>query len=77
MLFYFIHTIQVKQATVVLEHTDFHYMNKQVIFKKIYFAFLQKKVVKVWNDMRVNKRWQNWHFWVNDPFKSWNAEESL
>ncbi len=43
MLFYFIHTIQVKQATVVLEHTDFHYMNKQVILKKKCFCIFAEE----------------------------------
>ncbi len=26
------------------------------------------KVLRVWNDMKVSK-WQNFHFWVNYPFK--------
>ncbi len=29
----------------------------------------QKKVMNIWNDMRVNKWWQNVYFWVSYPFK--------
>ncbi len=27
------------------------------------------KVLWVWNDMKVSNLWQNFHFWVNYPFK--------
>ncbi len=29
----------------------------------------QKKVIRVWNHMRVRKWWKNLHFWVNYAFK--------
>ncbi len=29
----------------------------------------RKKVKPIWNSMRVSKWWQNFHFWVNYPFK--------
>ncbi len=29
-----------------------------------------KKFIKVWNYLRMSKWWQNFHFWVNYPFKS-------
>ncbi len=39
------------------------------LFKISYFVFnIRKKLIKVWNDMRVSKWWQNFHFWVNYPF---------
>ncbi len=28
-----------------------------------------KKFIQVWNYLRVSKWWQNFHFWVNNPFK--------
>ncbi len=28
-----------------------------------------KKFIQVWNYLRVSKWWQNFHFWVNYPFK--------
>ncbi len=35
-----------------------------------------KKFIQVWNYLRVSKWWQNFHFWVNYPFKAltcwWN-----
>ncbi len=27
------------------------------------------KALQVWNDMRMSYYWQNFHFWVNYPFK--------
>jgi len=30
----------------------------------------RKKVIEVWNDMRVSKWWQNCNFWVIYPFNS-------
>ncbi len=32
-----------------------------------------QKLIQVWNNMRVSK-WQNFHFWVNYPFKSGNIK---
>ncbi len=29
-----------------------------------------KKFIQVWNYLRVSKWWQNFHFWVNYPFKA-------
>ncbi len=40
----------------------------QTFFKIFYFVFhRRKKVITVWNDMRVNKWWQNFKVWVNYP----------
>ncbi len=34
------------------------------------FVFnIRKKLIQVWNDMRVSKWWQHFHFWVNYSFK--------
>ncbi len=32
-----------------------------------------KKCIQVWNYLRVSKWWQNFHFWVNYPFKTSNT----
>ncbi len=37
----------------------------------------KQKVAWFWNDMRVNKWWQNFHFSVNYPFKWWVASQIL
>ncbi len=29
-----------------------------------------KKLIQVWNYLRVSKWWQNFHFWVNYPFNN-------
>ncbi len=35
-------------------------------FKISSFVFsIRKKLIPVWNDMRMNKWWQHFHFWVN------------
>ncbi len=34
------------------------------------FVFnIRRKVIQVWNDMRVSRWWRNFHFWVNYSFK--------
>ncbi len=43
----------------------------QTFFKISSFVFGRtKKFIQVWNYLRVSKWWQNFHFWVNYPFKS-------
>ncbi len=43
----------------------------QSFFKISSFVFGRTKTfIKVWNYLRVSKWWQNFHFWVNYPFKS-------
>ncbi len=40
------------------------------LFKISSFVFnIKKRLIQVWNDMRVSKWWQNFHFWVNYSFK--------
>ncbi len=42
----------------------------QTFFKISSFVFGRtKKFTQVWNYFRVSKLWQNFHFWVNYPFK--------
>ncbi len=42
----------------------------QTFFKISSFVFGRtKKFIQVWNYLRVSKWWQNFHFWVNYPFK--------
>ncbi len=40
----------------------------QAFFKISSFVFGRTKI-QVWNYLRVSKWWQNFHFWVNYPFK--------
>lgn len=40
------------------------------LFRKFCLFSIRKKVIWVWNEMRVSKRRQNFHFWMNYPFKS-------
>ncbi len=41
------------------------------------FVFSRTKTfIQVWNYLRVSKWWQNFHFWVNYPFKSKNLAYS-
>ncbi len=43
----------------------------QTFFKISSFVFGRTKTfIQVWNYLRVSKWWQNFHFWVNYPFKS-------
>ncbi len=43
----------------------------QTFFKISSFVFSRtKKCIQVWNYLRVSKWWQNFHFWVNYPVKS-------
>ncbi len=40
-------------------------------FKISSFVFFRrKKLIQVWNNLKVTKWWQNFHFWVNYPFKA-------
>ncbi len=42
----------------------------QTFFKISSFVFGRTKTfIQVWNYLRVSKWWQNFHFWVNYPFK--------
>ncbi len=42
----------------------------QTFFKISFFVFGRtKKLIQVWNYLRMRKWWQNFHFWVNYPFK--------
>ncbi len=42
----------------------------QTFFRISSFVFgTTKKFIQVWNYLRVSKWWQNFHFWVNYPFK--------
>ncbi len=45
------------------------------ILQNIFYYVLQKKkktVIQGWGwDLRVSKWWQNWHFWVDYPFKTY------
>ncbi len=36
---------------------------------KLSSEYLRKTFIQVWNDLRAST-WQNFHFWVNYPFKS-------
>ncbi len=36
-----------------------------------------KTFIQVWNYLRVSKWWQNFHFWVNYPFKVWLLSRNL
>ncbi len=43
----------------------------QTFFKISSFVYGRtKKFIQVWNHLRVRKWWQNFHFWVNYPFKA-------
>ncbi len=55
-----------------------HHWSQQHTFCKIsYFMFnRRKKIIQVWNNLRVSKWWQNFHFWVNYLFKM-NSKEAL
>jgi len=39
----------------------------KILQNNIFFC-VQQKLVQVWNNIRVNKWWQNFHFLVNHPF---------
>ncbi len=45
---------------------DFQWKDRKFVFQRL------TKVLCVWNDMRLSKWWQNFHFGVNCPFKSWD-----
>ncbi len=36
----------------------------------------RKKLVHVWNNMRLSKWWQHLNFWVDNPFKFWTQGDS-
>lgn len=38
------------------------------IFQNAFFCVQRKKVIQIWNDLGVSKRWQNFHFWGIYPF---------
>ncbi len=40
------------------------------ILQKRLLCVPQKNIIRVWNNMRVSKWWQNFHLWVNCPFKN-------
>ncbi len=41
-----------------------------IFFRISSFVFSRtNKFMQVWNYLRMSKRWQNFHFWVNYPFK--------
>ncbi len=40
----------------------------QTFFRISSFVFRSNTFIQVWNDLRASK-WQNFHFWVNYPFK--------
>lgn len=40
------------------------------LFRKFCLFSIRKKVIWVWNEMKVSKQRQNFLFWVNYPFKS-------
>ncbi len=42
----------------------------QTFFKISSFVFRTNTFIQVWNYLRMSKWWQNFHFWVNYPFKS-------
>lgn len=44
-------------------------LTDKIVHVTQYNCFPKKKVIWVWNYMRVSKRWQNDLFWVNYPFK--------
>ncbi len=65
-----------KQLTVAI---DFYSMEKyamevngyrhlfcQHTLKYILFVSMKKKLIRVWNNLRVSKWWQDFHSWVND-----------
>ncbi len=39
-------------------------------FKYILCSTAKRKIIQLWDDMRVNERWQNFHFWVIYHFNS-------
>ncbi len=42
------------------------------------FVFSRTKAfIQVWNYLRVSKWWQNFHFWVNYPFKSTEGQRTI
>ncbi len=42
----------------------------QIFFNISFLCVQQKKLMQVWNNLRVSKWWQNSHIWVNYPFKN-------
>ncbi len=64
-----------QQLMVAIDfHSIFFHMevNGQLLptfFKISSFVLnIRKKLIKVWNNLRVSEWWQNFHFWVNYPF---------
>ncbi len=49
-------------------HSIFPYCSVNNILQNI-FCVQQKKLIQVWNNLKVSKWWQNFHFWMNFPFK--------
>ncbi len=41
----------------------------QTFFRISSFVFRSNTFIQVWNDLRMSNWWQNFHFWVNYPFK--------
>ncbi len=46
----------------------------QTFFRISSFVFRTNTFIQVWIYLRVNKWWQNFHFWVNYPFKTAEAD---
>ncbi len=54
-----------------MEENDAPELLFPTFFRISSFVFSRTKIfIQVWNYMRVSKWWQNFHFWVNYPFKS-------
>ncbi len=52
-------------------HCIFSPKFKQHFFKISSFVFSRTNTfIQVWNYLRVSKRWHNFHFWVNNPFRA-------
>ncbi len=55
------------------ENTISQWLPATVWLPKFFFFIdnRRNKFIQVWNNMRVSKWWQNFHFWVNNPFFWW------
>jgi len=60
------------EIPVLWQHYNGAYQLFGYPYSSKYLLFC-KKFIQVWNNLRVSKWWQNFHFWVNFPFNIYNT----
>ncbi len=75
ILFYFIFLVNYVSGTSAQQDLEQHPESPRTVFNSFFrissFVFSRTKTfIQVWNYLRLSKWWQNFHFWVNYPFKT-------